>query len=122
MVTRITFCGCVYACARDNSLRMSRETVAGHYLVFLEKTTHGIGCLLKIKGYYIVMNNVSIHTAQEINGLVVGRGYKPILSDKISSFPRAIRISEVCVPPSHLHVFVHYFIESFEKRVSEERI
>ncbi|CEP07115.1 hypothetical protein, partial, partial [Parasitella parasitica] len=118
----------------------SKGTVTGHYLKFLEKTMDEMDCFPELKGYYIVMDNAPIHTAGQIDEMMVARGYRSIylppyspelnpieqfwsiVKNKVkrSSFEAtedlATRIAEACngVPPKHLQAFVQHSTNCFE--------
>ncbi|KAG1206990.1 hypothetical protein G6F35_011095 [Rhizopus arrhizus] len=53
-----------------------RGTVTGHYIHFIQKTMDEMDCIPEMKGYYIVMDNAPIHTADTIEAMITERGYK----------------------------------------------
>lgn len=102
----------------------------------------------EMKGFYLVMDNAPIHTADEIKEMVKERGYKcvylpphspelnpienfwSVVKNKVkrSSFATAddlaTRIYEACnaVPPDHLKAFVQHSANTFEKCLRSEPI
>lgn len=58
--------------------KRSKGTVTGHFLKFLEKTMDEMDYFPELKGYYIVMDNAPIHTAAQIDEMIVERGYRSI--------------------------------------------
>jgi transposase len=46
--------------------------------MFLEKTMDEMDCFFEQKGYYIIMDNAPIHTVNQIDEMIVARGYKSI--------------------------------------------
>ncbi|EIE79863.1 hypothetical protein RO3G_04568 [Rhizopus delemar RA 99-880] len=124
----------------------SKSTVADHYLRFLEKTMDEMDCFPELKGYYIVMDNAPIHTSDQIDKMIVARGYKSIylppyspelnpieqfwaiVKNKVkrSSFEAtedlATRIIEACnsVPPKHLQAFAQRSVNCFTKCLRDE--
>ncbi|KAG1056191.1 hypothetical protein G6F43_001897 [Rhizopus delemar] len=118
----------------------SKGTVTGHYMKFLEKTMDEMDCFPELKDYYIIMDNAPIHTAGQIDEMIVARGYKSIyltpyspelnpieqfraiVKNKVkrSSFEAtedlATRITEACnsVPPKYLQAFVQHSVICFE--------
>ncbi|KAG1218173.1 hypothetical protein G6F35_008537 [Rhizopus arrhizus] len=124
----------------QNKKPTSKGTVTGHYLKFLEKTMDEMDCFPELKGYYIVMDNAPIHTAGQIDEMIVTRGYRSIyilpysselnpieqfwsiVKNKVkrSSFEAtedlATRIAEACncVPPKHLQAFAQHSVNCFE--------
>ncbi|GAN10428.1 hypothetical protein MAM1_0354d09969 [Mucor ambiguus] len=56
----------------------SQGTIADHYLKSLEAPMDEMDCFLELKGYYIVMDNAPIHTAGQIDVMIVARGYRNI--------------------------------------------
>ncbi|KAG1164817.1 hypothetical protein G6F36_013707 [Rhizopus arrhizus] len=94
----------------------------------------------EMKGYYIVMDNAPIHTADVIDNMITERGYKcvylppyspelnpieqflSIVKNKVkrSQFQDkdlATRIAEACnaVPSEHLRAFAQHSVNVFEK-------
>ncbi|CEI98112.1 hypothetical protein RMCBS344292_12229 [Rhizopus microsporus] len=55
---------------------ISFGTVTGHYISFLKTTLDEMGRHPHMKGYYIVMDNASIHTHENIKKYIEYRGYK----------------------------------------------
>ncbi|EIE90496.1 hypothetical protein RO3G_15207 [Rhizopus delemar RA 99-880] len=55
---------------------ISSGTVTGHYISFLKTTTDEMDKHLHMKGHYIVMDNVPIHTHENIKKYIEYRGYK----------------------------------------------
>ncbi|CEG70057.1 hypothetical protein RMATCC62417_06023 [Rhizopus microsporus] len=55
--------------------RRTIGTVTGHYFNFIASTLDILDKREKFKGNYIVMDNAPIHTAEDIEKYVVGRGY-----------------------------------------------
>ncbi|GAA5811430.1 hypothetical protein MFLAVUS_004867 [Mucor flavus] len=56
----------------------SKGTATGHYMKFLEKNMDELDCFPELKGYYIVMDNAPIHTADQVDEMIVARGYRSI--------------------------------------------
>jgi hypothetical protein len=118
----------------------SKGTVTGHYMKFLEKTVDELDCFPEIKDYYIVMDNAPIHTTNQIDEMIVARGYRgiylppyspelnpieqfwSIVKNKVkrSSFEAtedlATRIAEACncAPPKYLQAVAQHFVNCFE--------
>jgi hypothetical protein len=118
-----------------------KGTVAGHYLYFIPKTMDEMDCVPETKGYYIVMDNAHIHTADTIDAMIIERGYKcvyiPSYSPELNPIEQfwfivknkvkrsqfqdkenlATRIAEACntAPREHLQAFVHHSVNVFEK-------
>ena len=42
-------------------------------------------CFPELKGYYVIIDNASIHTADQIDEIIVARGYKSIYLPPYSS-------------------------------------
>ncbi|CEG65348.1 hypothetical protein RMATCC62417_02151 [Rhizopus microsporus] len=55
---------------------ISFGTVTGHYISFLKTTLDEMGRHPHMKGHYIVMDNASIHTHENIKKYIEYRGYK----------------------------------------------
>jgi hypothetical protein len=55
-----------------------KGTVTGHYILFLQKTMNCMDQFPEMKGFYIVMDNAPIHTADEIEEMISKRGYRSI--------------------------------------------
>lgn len=55
-----------------------KGTVTGHYILFRQKTMNCIDQFPKMKGFYTVMDNAPIHTADEIEEMISKRGYRSI--------------------------------------------
>jgi hypothetical protein len=55
-----------------------KGTVTGHYILFLQKTMNLMDQFPEMKGFYIVMDNAPIHTADEIEEMISNRGYRSI--------------------------------------------
>ncbi|KAL7311341.1 hypothetical protein PS15m_009115 [Mucor circinelloides] len=53
----------------------SRGVVTSHYMLFLQNTMNFMDQFSKMKGFYIVMDNASIHTADDIDEMISNRGY-----------------------------------------------
>ena len=53
-----------------------KGTVTGHYILFLQKTMNCMDQFPEMKGFYIVMDNAPIHTADEIEEMIPKRGYR----------------------------------------------
>jgi hypothetical protein len=51
------------------------STVTGHYFNFISSTLDVLDLYEEFKGYYIIMDNAPIHTAADIEKLLVSRGY-----------------------------------------------
>lgn len=107
-----------------------------------------VDCFPELKGHYIVTDNAPIHTAKEIDQIIVERGYKSIylppyspelhpieqfwviVKNKVnrSQFEAtedlATRIAEACnsVPPKHLRAFVQHSVNIFEKCLKGEPV
>lgn len=125
-----------------------KGTVTGHYLHFIQKTMDEMDYFPELKGHYIVMDNAPIHTAKEIEAMIIGRGYRciylpphspelnpieqfwSIVKNKVkrSQFQDteglATRISEACnaVPPERLRAFVQHSVNVFGKCLNGEPI
>ncbi|KAL7313932.1 hypothetical protein PS15m_012363 [Mucor circinelloides] len=56
----------------------SKGTVTGYYMLFLQNTMNFMDQFPEMKGFYIVMDNAPIHTADDIDQMVTKRGYKSI--------------------------------------------
>jgi hypothetical protein len=56
----------------------SKGTVTGHHMKFLEKAMDELDCFPELKGCYIVMDNAPIHTTDQIDEMIVARGYRGI--------------------------------------------
>lgn len=119
----------------------SKGTVTGHYMKFIQKTMDEMDSIPEMKGYYIVMDNAPIHTADVIDNMITERGYKcvylppyspelnpieqfwSIVKNKVkrSQFQDkedlATRIAEACnaVPSEHLRAFAQHSVNVFEK-------
>lgn len=57
---------------------ISKGTIIGHYMIFLQKTMNSINQFLEMKVFYIVMDNAPIHMADEIEEIISRRGYRSI--------------------------------------------
>lgn len=123
----------------SNKKLLPKGTVTGHYLNFVCKTLDEMDLYEEMKGYYLIMDNAPIHTAQQINDIITERGYKcvhlPAYSPELNPIEnfwsivknkvkRSIfettddlvtRIAEACnaVPPSHLKAFVQQSVNTF---------
>ncbi|KAL7326628.1 hypothetical protein PS15p_208932 [Mucor circinelloides] len=53
----------------------SRGVVTSHYMLFLQNTMNFMDQFSKMKGFYIVMDNAPIHTADDIDEMISNRGY-----------------------------------------------
>ncbi|KAG1350098.1 hypothetical protein G6F62_003375 [Rhizopus arrhizus] len=60
----------------DSSKRTRNGTVTGHYLQFIHKTLNEMDLFEEMKGYYLIMDNAPIHTANEISEMITERGYR----------------------------------------------
>lgn len=57
---------------------LSKGTVTGHYMLFPQNTMNFMDQFPEMKGFYIVMDNAPIHTADDINQMITKRGYRSI--------------------------------------------
>jgi hypothetical protein len=62
--------------AKTNSNKTSTRT--GHYLEFLKGTLSQLDGFPELKGFYLIMDNISIHTHEGIDNLITNRGFKCI--------------------------------------------
>jgi hypothetical protein len=60
----------------NSSKRAPKGTVTGHYLQFIHKTLNEMDLLEEMKGFYLIMDNAPIHTADEISEMITERGYR----------------------------------------------
>jgi hypothetical protein len=67
----------------QNKKPTSKSAVIGHYLKFLEKTMDEMDCFPELKD--IIMDNAPIHTADQIDEMIVARWYKSIYLPPYSS-------------------------------------
>ncbi|KAG1441279.1 hypothetical protein G6F56_011556 [Rhizopus delemar] len=58
--------------------KQSKGTVTGHYLRFISKALDEMDKFPDMKNFYIVMNNVPIHTSKDITIMIESRGYRAI--------------------------------------------
>jgi transposase len=54
---------------------VGKETVTGHSISFLKTTTDEMDQYPHMKGYYIVMDNASIRTSEDIDKYILSRSY-----------------------------------------------
>ncbi|CEP10862.1 hypothetical protein [Parasitella parasitica] len=57
---------------------VSKGTVTGHYMLILQYTMDLMDQYPEMKGFYIVMDNALIYTADDIDEMISKRGYKSI--------------------------------------------
>ncbi|CEG82100.1 hypothetical protein RMATCC62417_16222 [Rhizopus microsporus] len=55
---------------------ISKGTVTEHYISFLKATIDEMGQYSHMKGHYLVMDNASIHTSEDITKYVESRDYR----------------------------------------------
>jgi transposase len=55
-----------------------KGTVTGHYMRFIHKTMIEMDKFPAMKGFYIIMDNAPIHTSNEIEKMIISRGYRCI--------------------------------------------
>ncbi|KAG1058139.1 hypothetical protein G6F43_000083 [Rhizopus delemar] len=60
----------------NETVGYSIETVTGHYLSFLKSTLDEIDKYPEMKGHYLVMDNVPIHSSSGIGKYIHSRGYR----------------------------------------------
>jgi hypothetical protein len=53
--------------------RTPKGTVTGHHLQFIYKTLNEMNLFEEMKGFYLVINNAPIHTANEISNMITER-------------------------------------------------
>ncbi|KAG1328514.1 hypothetical protein G6F62_008114 [Rhizopus arrhizus] len=125
----------------NSSKRTPKGTVTGHYLQFIHKTLNEMDLFEEMKGFYLIMDNAPIHTADEISEMITERGYRcaylppyspelnpienfwSIVKNKVkrSTFDDTsdliTRTTEACnsVPPNHLRAFVQHSADTFEE-------
>ena len=62
--------------------------------MFFEKTIDELDCFPELKGYYLVMDNAPIHTADQVDQTIVARGYRSIhvsvFTQDIKSFSKQL--------------------------------
>ncbi|CEG76437.1 hypothetical protein RMATCC62417_11334 [Rhizopus microsporus] len=116
-----------------------KGTVTGHYLHFIQKTMGEMDHFPEMEGYYMIMDNASIHTAKEIDAMITERGYRcvyllpyspelnpieqfwSIVKNKVkrnhfqNTEDLATRILEAynIAPREHLRAFVHRSVNAF---------
>lgn len=56
----------------------SKDTVTGHYILFLQKTMNFMDQYSELKRFYIVMGNAPIHTVDGIDEMISKKGYRSI--------------------------------------------
>ncbi|KAL1936371.1 hypothetical protein VTP01DRAFT_505 [Rhizomucor pusillus] len=78
----------------DDAGRTSRGTVTGHYISFLKATMDEMEQYPHMKDYYLVMDNASIHTSDDIAKYIASRGYRCAYSPSYS--PELNPIEQFC--------------------------
>lgn len=58
--------------------KQPKGTTAGHYLNFIRKTLDEMDKNPLMNGFFIVMDNAPIHTHNDIDRLIISRGYRSI--------------------------------------------
>jgi transposase len=120
----------------------------GHFLKFISKVLDNMDKIPNMKGFYIVMNNCSIHTGDEVIELITSRGYNyeflPPYSPELNPIEQfwakvkatvsrskfnndedlKTRITEACnqVPVRELKAYVQHSVNTFEKCKNYENI
>lgn len=125
-----------------NSRKTEKKgTTTGHYLKFLVGTIDQLDKYPELKGFYLVMDNASIHNHEDIEHLITDRGYRcvylPPYSPELNPIEQFwstvknrvrrskfedkedlfIRISEACnnTPLETIRECIQHSINAFEK-------
>ncbi|KAG0906821.1 hypothetical protein G6F57_010311 [Rhizopus arrhizus] len=113
------------------NVKKPKETTTGHYLNFIRKTLDEMDKNPLMNGFYIVMDNVPIHTHNDIDELITSRGYRSIYLpphspelNPIEQFWSVTRIADACnnVPIQHVKAFIQHSCDQFEKCRTKEPI
>ncbi len=128
------------------NVKKSKGTTTGHYLNFIRKTLNEMDKTPLMNGFYIVMDNVPIHTHNDIDELITSRGYRSIYLpphspelNPIEQFWSVVknkvkrgtfsddedlktRIADACnnVPIQHVKAFIQHSCNQFEKCRNKE--
>ncbi|CEG73278.1 hypothetical protein RMATCC62417_08689 [Rhizopus microsporus] len=133
---------------QTSDTKRAKGTTIGHYLNFIRKTLDEMDKNPLMKGFFIVMDNVPIHTHKDIDELITSRGYRSIYLppyspelNPIEQFWSVVknkvkreifsdnedlktRIAEACnnVPIHHLKAFIQHSCNQFDKCRNKEPI
>lgn len=66
-------------------IKVSKGTTKGHFMGFLNVLMDILDAN-NLKGYYIIMDNCSIHSGEELSAYIEGRGYKAVYLPSYSPF------------------------------------